>query len=169
MKQSGRSAVSSMSLFDSVKSAEMMKNSLHHNSGSPAFSLTIPCCPFEAASRSVLRFGITAVLGPSCYPKIFKSIVGLDIVDVINILNWPFSCAQKPCQPMRSIFGSGNANCNIAVSSQTSCDSSFFASTFRQFPSKITSLWAIIEHLFDLGFYWWHTDSPKRILCHAFR
>lgn len=92
------------------------------------------CNPLK--SVFVFRRAICSILTIRSFSEIFNSIIRPISVNVINLINRPFSVYIKPCESMRCIVLSVNFNVNITSMVKVSCRSTNLDFWARTCPRK---------------------------------
>ena len=142
-------AICLMSLFFGVKTSKVGGFVIMRNLSRPTFVFRFHPRKTSDSFQTMLigSFAISSVLPICCLSKVFKPIIRLISINMINRLFWHNSCHVKPCKPMRPICFSIYFNINI--SSALLQIASRIANLYpwsRQRPSKDASFRVVREN-----------------------
>jgi len=141
-----RRTISRMGLLLGFKTSKVMDFFVVSNLRFPRFFFH----PFKENNTFKIGFGhnfsVGHILSISSLPKIAKSIVRFDHINVINLVNGPFFGNVKPSKPMSGIMLSVNFKVNIPSAMKVS---GFFSNPdfwARFNPNKITRIFIVREN-----------------------
>jgi hypothetical protein len=158
-------AINGVGFLGSVISPEFMADTGNEDSAPPTAGVSTPSGSLKSAPRIYVSARISEILRSSSGSQIFKSIIRLVTIFVVNIFRGPRAGHEKPCQTMAPIFASIYPYAQIAVTTFRACLIAHFCPSSAEFFPYKNSGFRIITQKFRNPFKCWSRhDLPAFLL-----